>query len=110
MSFMDMPMKDEGQPPDQNQKDEQKIVVRNLQEDIDDRELQANFMHYGDIVDIKLLKDSARGKAIAFVEYADCYQAKKARQEMMGVSIGGQMIQIEIALQGDYEREQQNIY
>ena len=75
-------------------------MVRNLDEAIDDRELQANLMFYGEILDIKVLRSSP---PVAFVTFDNEDAAKLAASEMDRLYLNGQTISVSVAQPNELE-------
>jgi len=72
------------------------IVVRNLDFHIEERELQANLVFYGEIVDMQILKVRSR-PPIAFVTFDNEEAARMAVEEMNGMHLNGRNLKLALA-------------
>ena len=87
--------------------EQKQIVVRNLDAKIDERELQANLMFYGEILNIQIIRNTP---ASAFVDFDSGQAAKLASDEMDGIFLNGRTIQVELARPGELQKEKDKVF
>lgn len=75
-----------------------KIYVGNLAYGVDEEKLQATFGPFGDIQDLKLIRDqeTGRSKGFAFIEYGTQEQAQEAIK-LNGQDLDGRPLTVNIA-------------
>ena len=79
-----------------------KLYVGSLPYTIDESQLEEIFSSYGDLDEIKLIRDrdTGRSKGFAFITFATQHAAEKAL-EQNGKEIDGQTIKVNIAKEKD---------
>ncbi len=75
-----------------------KLYVGNLPYSVDESELEALFSTYGDVEEIKLIRDrqTGRSKGFAFVTFETQHAAETAL-EQNGKEVGGRALKVNIA-------------
>ncbi|XP_043701281.1 small RNA-binding protein 11, chloroplastic [Telopea speciosissima] len=76
-----------------------RILVKNLPYSISETNLSQEFSNFGQVVEVKLVKDEAtqRSKGYAFVQYTSQNEAMLALESMDHKSIDGRVIYVELA-------------
>lgn len=78
-----------------------KLFVGNLPFRTNEDELMQLFSEHGEVVSVKIIMDRATGrsKGIAFVEFANEEDAKKALEALNGFELDGRALRIDLARQ-----------
>ncbi|XP_042493388.1 small RNA-binding protein 11, chloroplastic isoform X2 [Macadamia integrifolia] len=76
-----------------------RILVRNLPYSISETSLSKEFSNFGQVVEVKLVKDDAtqRSKGYAFVQYTSQNEAMLALENMDHKTLDGRVIYVDLA-------------
>ncbi|KAJ8758767.1 hypothetical protein K2173_000488 [Erythroxylum novogranatense] len=76
-----------------------RIMVRNLEYSINENSLLKEFSNFGEVAEVKLVKDqtTAKRKAYAFIQYTSQDDAILALENMDGRVVDGRLIYVELA-------------
>ncbi|EXB66987.1 Glycine-rich RNA-binding protein 2 [Morus notabilis] len=79
-----------------------RIIVRNLPYSTSERSLLENFSNFGQIAEVKLIKDkmTRRSKGFAFIQFTSQDDAMLAIENMDHQNLDGRLIYVEIAKPG----------
>ncbi|KAL5578254.1 hypothetical protein UlMin_019953 [Ulmus minor] len=79
-----------------------RIIVRNLPYSTCEKSLHENFSNYGQIAEVKLIKDEAtrRSKGFAFIQFTSQDDAMLAIENMDYQNVDGRVIYVDIAKPG----------
>jgi polyadenylate-binding protein len=83
------------------------LYVKNLEDDVDDDKLRAEFEPYGTITSCKVMRDEkAMSKGFGFVCYTSPDEATKAVAEMNNKMVGTKPLYVSLAQRRDIRRQQ----
>lgn len=83
------------------------LYVKNLDDDVDDDKLNAEFAPYGTITSCKVMKDDKNGsKGFGFVCFSSPDEATKAVAELNGKMIGSKPLYVSLAQPKDVRQQQ----
>ena len=83
------------------------LYIKNLDDDMDEDKLQAEFANYGTITSCKIMKDDkATSRGFGFVCFSNPDEATKAVTEMNGKMIGQKPLYVSLAQRKDVRKQQ----
>ncbi|KAF8522257.1 polyadenylate binding protein [Hysterangium stoloniferum] len=83
------------------------LYIKNLDDDVDDEKLRADFEPFGTITSAKIMRDEkSTSKGFGFVCYSTPEEAGKAVQEMNGKMFGTKPLYVSLAQRRDVRKQQ----
>ncbi|TRM66849.1 hypothetical protein BD626DRAFT_484025 [Schizophyllum amplum] len=83
------------------------LYIKNLEDDVDDEKLRAEFEPFGAITSCRVMRDErAKSKGFGFVCYSSPDEATKAVAEMNNKMIGSKPLYVSLAQRKDVRRQQ----